>query len=146
ERRAKIIKTGAIQIVVGVGSVLLPGLRAAAAAEAGEHIALGLEHVVEEQAGSVGATHLMNDPNWKQTFMNALAGGDTRFTVFLDNRVGRAGTINASAYDKVMTSVLRNATAVGGATDFEISQLYQAGRLGSVTFMEGGAAVPNPFQ
>jgi hypothetical protein len=26
-----------------------------------------------------------------------------------------------------------------GATDWELSQLYQSGRLGSVTFMEGGA-------
>ena len=81
----------------------------------------------------------MNDPNWKSTFMNALASGGTKFTVFLDDLKG------VGVYDKVMTSVARNARAIGGATDFELSQLYQAGRLGSVDFVENGALQTNPF-
>jgi hypothetical protein len=109
-------------------------------AKAGAHIALGFEHVVERQAASVGASHLMNDANWKSTFMKALASPNTQFTVFLDDLKG------VGVYDKVMTSVARNARAVGGATDFELSQLYQAGRLGSVNFVERGVPQANPFK
>jgi hypothetical protein len=109
-------------------------------AEAGEHIALGLERVVEEQAASVGATHLMQDPNWKQTFLSALGNQSSKFTLFLDNLAGD------SAYQKIIAAVTRSATGVGGATDWEIAQLYQSGRLGGVNLVEGGAAVPNPFQ
>jgi len=114
------------------------GCSAGAAAE--EHIAIGLERVVEQQAGAVGARHLMQDANWKQTFLRALASGSSRFTVFLDNMAG------SGAYGKVITSVTRTATGVGGATDWEITQLYPSGRLGFVTFMEGGKVLPNPFQ
>ena len=30
-------------------------------------------------------------------------------------------------------------------TEWEIAQLYQAGRLGEATLMQGGKVVPNPF-
>lgn len=33
----------------------------------------------------------------------------------------------------------------GWATDWELSQLYQAGRLGDTTFVRGGSVVENPF-
>jgi RHS repeat-associated protein len=128
---------GAAGLVIGGEAVA--AITGAGAAAKSDHIALGFEHIVESQAASVGARHLMNDGNWKSTFMNALASGNTKFTVFLDDMRG------TGVYDKVMISVARNASARGGGTDFEISQLYQAGRLGSVTFMLGGVPQPNPF-
>jgi RHS repeat-associated protein len=124
-------------------------VRAAAAGGAGggdeppdnsTHLAIGFARVVEQQAASVGATHLMDDPNWRQTFASALGDPSSRFTVFLDGMEGDG------AYRQLITSMTRWATGAGGSTDWEISQLYQSGRLGSVNLMEGGSPVtPNPF-
>lgn len=38
-----------------------------------------------------------------------------------------------------------NLAGSGGATDWEIGQLYQSGRLGSTGLYSGGQYVPNPF-
>ncbi|HEX8361042.1 MAG TPA: RHS repeat-associated core domain-containing protein [Longimicrobium sp.] len=114
------------------------------ATEAGEHIVLGLaSHGLERTAASVGGRHLMNDVNWRSTFMAAIGDARTTFTVSLDGLGG------SSTYQKVMGAVQRGA-AGSGATNWEMAQLYQAGRLGTVNFVEtvGGkvANVANPFQ
>jgi hypothetical protein len=81
----------------------------------------------------------MSAPDWQSTFVDALGDSQATFTVILDDMQG------TGVYDKVMTSVARNAAGYGGATDWELSQLYQSGRLGEIAFIEDGALQANPF-
>lgn len=84
----------------------------------------------------------MNDVNWQGTLQTAIGNPGTRFTVSLD------GLSGASTYSKVMNAAQRGLSggASGGATNWELGQLYQAGRLGSAQFVEGGRIVSNPFR
>ena len=68
----------------------------------------------------------MNDPS-------------TKFTVSLDGMSG------SSTYSQVMGAAQRGASGVGGYTDWEMMQLYQAGRLGDTTLVRGGVPVENPI-
>jgi hypothetical protein len=63
----------------------------------------------------------------------------TKFTVSLD------GLSGSSPYSQVMGAAQRGASGMGSATDWELSQLYQGGRLADTTFVRGGVSVPNPF-
>ncbi len=73
--------------------------------------------------------------------MAALGDARTTFTVSLD------GLSGSSTYAKVMGAAQR---AGQGATNWEMAQLYQAGRLGGVNFVQtvNGKVtnVANPFQ
>lgn len=82
----------------------------------------------------------MQDPSWRNTFSSAVADRSYRFTAFLD---GLNGT---NVYSRVMTSVQRSAYGIGGATDWELRQLYEAGRLGDVIFIIGRLEQLNPFR
>jgi hypothetical protein len=45
-----------------------------------------------------------------------------------------------------MRAAQRGASGAGMPFDWEMSQLYSAGRLGDVTFCEGGHVIENPFK
>ncbi len=115
-------------------------LNVAVQSPANRNVAIGLERVVESNAPSFGARHLMQDPSWRNTFSSAVADRSYRFTAFLD---GLNGT---NVYSRVMTSVQRSAYGIGGATDWELRQLYEAGRLGDVIFIIGRLEQLNPFR
>lgn len=106
-----------------------------------DHIVLGLNAFgLEQTAAQVGGRTLMSDSNWKTTLINALANPSTKLTVSLDGMAG------ASAYSKVMSAAQKGMGPAAQPTNWEMAQLYQAGRLKDATFMEGGKVVPNPFQ
>lgn len=44
-----------------------------------------------------------------------------------------------------MGAASRGASGAGGATDWEMAQLFQGGRLPDVTFLRGGTVVENPW-
>jgi hypothetical protein len=135
--------TGAIATGTGPGGGLpmctMASEAAGQASQSSQHIALGLASVVEAQAEGVGAMHLMNVSGWREFLLQAIQDPTTRFTLFLDNLEG------AGAYQQIMRAITRTATGIGGATDWEITQLYQSGRLGGTTLMQDGAVVANPF-
>jgi len=82
----------------------------------------------------------MNLTNWRVAFMEAVGNPATRFTVSLDGLVG------ATTEEQVMTAAAQGAANPGRFNfAWELSQLYQAGRLSAVTFMRAGKTVPNPF-
>lgn len=75
------------------------------------------------------------------TLRTAIANPNTRFTVSLDGMSGE------TAFSRVMNAVQRGATpAPGGYTNWELGQLYQAGRLGEVNFIQNGQFTENPFR
>jgi RHS repeat-associated protein len=119
---------------------------AATAAERGNHIVLGLaDYGVEQTAEAVGGRHLMqHTATWRQIFTKALSNPGTKFTVSLD---GLSGGETVSS--RVMAAIQRGAGG-SGATNWELLQLKEAGRLGEVTFVEheGGRLVTrtNPFR
>jgi hypothetical protein len=107
-----------------------------------DHIVLGYANgsALENAAAQVGGRTLLEDPLWKTTLQNAIADPTTKFTVSLDGMPG------SSTYSAVMSAVQRGVTGAGGATDWEMSLLYQAGRLKDVTFIQAGKPVANPFK
>jgi hypothetical protein len=89
---------------------------------------------------SVGGRTLLSDPSWKSTLLGAVANPSTKFTVSLEGMAG------SSTYSKVMGAAQQGIGPRATATNWEMAQLYQGGRLKDVTFMEGNKVVPNPFQ
>lgn len=73
------------------------------------------------------------------TMQKAVGDPSTKFTVAVD------GLSGSSTYSQVMNAAQRGTAGTGGYTDWELAQLYQAGRLGDTTFVSGGSVVPNPF-
>lgn len=127
-------------IVEGAATTATTTATAAAAAD-GDHIVLGLEAFgLERTAAQVGGRTLMNDVNWQATLQTAVVDPSARFTISLD---GVSGT---SPYSQFMSAAQRGFTP--GATPFnwEMGQLYQAGRQIDSTFVQGGAVIPNPFR
>jgi hypothetical protein len=113
---------------------------AEAGAGSGDGIVLGLRNQgLEQTATKVGGRTLLNDSDWQATLQKAIANPSTKFTVSLDGMSG------SSTYGQIMSAAQRGAAGVGGYTDWEMAQLYGAGRLPGVTFVRGGAVVPNPF-
>jgi len=98
------------------------------------------EFGLNNTAAQVGGRTLMGDANWQTTLQTALGDSSTRITVSLD------GASGATPYSQFMSAAQQGLTP--GATPFnwEMGQIYQAGRQGSVTFMQGGQVVPNPFR
>ena len=81
----------------------------------------------------------MGSANWKADVMEAFANPGSKISVALDGLEG-----SGSAYSRVMAGVQR-AAGGGSPFDWELSQLYQSGRLPGVSFLEGGSGVTNPF-
>jgi RHS repeat-associated protein len=110
-------------------------------AAGGDHIVLGMQEFgLEQTASQVGGRTLMGDANWQTTLQTALGDSSSRITVSLD------GASGPTPYSQFMSAAQQGLTP--GATPFnwEMGQIYQAGRQGTVTFMQGGQIVPNPFQ
>jgi RHS repeat-associated protein len=112
---------------------------AGAAAARGDHIVLGLRRGLDLIANKLGGRTLLSDPAWRSTLRNAIADASTKFTVVLDGMRG------ATTYEKVYGGVTRTLTRIGGATDWEMAQLYLGQRLKDVIFVSGGSVVPNPW-
>lgn len=112
---------------------------AANAAADGDHIVLGLRGGLDETASKVGGRTLLKDPEWRATLQRGIADPSTKFTVSLDGMSG------SSVYQQVMGAAGRGASGAGGATDWEMAQLFQGGRLPDVTFLRGGTPVENPW-
>jgi hypothetical protein len=140
----------AVKAAVATGLIHLKGwwfgLGAAAttvaSTPAGQHIVLGLRAYGLEAAakGIPGATHLLSDPNWRTTLMTALGNASSRFTVILDGFAG------SNVRQMVMNAVQRGATPAAHATEWEMAQIWAAGRIGDVTFMLKGVVMANPFK
>jgi hypothetical protein len=81
----------------------------------------------------------MTDANWQTTLQTSLGNPSTRFTVSLD------GVSGASPYSQFMSAAQKGMTPSASPFNWEMGQIYQAGRQGSVNFMQGGQVVPNPF-
>jgi hypothetical protein len=122
------------------GIVVATGVATETAAGAGDHIVLGLRaQGLEQTAAKVGGRTLLKDPAWQDTLRAAVNDPSTKFTVSLDGMSG------SSTYSQVMGAAQRGASGAGGYTDWEMTQLYQAGRLGDTTLVRGGVPVENPF-
>jgi hypothetical protein len=139
-------------VIIAAGSVALPFAGAAAesaaiaaegTAAAGDHIVLGLESQgLQQTAAQVGGRTLMTDANWQATLQTSLGNPSTRFTVSLD---GVTGTSPYSQFMGAAQQGLGSGAVQGNWFNWEMGQIYQAGRQGSVNFMQGGSVVPNPF-
>lgn len=109
--------------------------------EAGDHIVIGLRNYgLEKTAAQVGGRTLLSDPNWKSSLLNAISDPRTKFSVSVDGLAG------PSTAERVLRAVQQGIKPGATPTNWELAQLYQAGRLKDVTFLEQGAPIPNPFQ
>jgi hypothetical protein len=110
---------------------------------AGDHIVLGLEEYgLADTAAQVGGRTLMKDMEWQSTLQAAVGNSSTRITVSLD------GVSGATPYSQFMNAAQQGVSrgvVDGNRFNWEMGQIYQAGRQGSVNFMKGGQVVPNPF-
>lgn len=136
-------KATAIASVAAVGAsgiVLSEGAGAGAVAGGGDHIVLGLRNFnLKDIASRVGGRTLLSDPNWKTTLMEGIGSSSTRFTLSLDGMSG------ASVETQVMGAAQRG-FAGSGATNWEVSQLLQGGRLPTTSIWSNGRYVANPFK
>jgi len=82
----------------------------------------------------------MSDVNWQATLQTALQDSSTKFTVSLD------GVAGSSPYSQFMGAAQKGVGPNGSPFNWEMAQIYQAGRQGSVTFVQGGKTLPNPFR
>lgn len=112
----------------------------------GDHIVLGLEkHGLEQTATQVGGRTLMNDVNWQTTHQTAIGNQGTRLTVSLD---GVSGSSGSSQFMGAAQQGLGRGAVPENLFNWEMGQIYQAGRHNTVHFVRGGGkeAVANPFQ
>jgi RHS repeat-associated protein len=131
-------KNGLRAVANGFSSV--SGVSLGAAGEAADHIALGIaDQGLEVTAKQIGARHLLDDVDWKNTLLKAITNRNTKFTLILD------GFDGGSTYTQIMRAAQRGMTDLARATDWEVAQLYRADRLGDVTLMQNGKVIPNPF-
>ena len=110
---------------------------------ADDHIVLGLRNFgLESTAAKIGGRTLLSDPEWMSSLQTAIANPGSRFTVSLD------GLDGSSTYSQVMSAVQNGLTPAATPFNWELAQLYQAERLGDVTFVEGGgeSAIAYPFK
>jgi len=104
--------------------------------QAGDHIVLGLKGGLEELAEQIGGRHLMENPEgWEQEVLNGIADPKTKFSLKLDGLDGEG------AAGKLLNCLAREE----GATAWEVKQLFNSGRMGSVELFENGVRVANPF-
>lgn len=108
-------------------------------AEGGDHLVLGLENAgTQDLADQIGGRTLIGQLGYEQGVTDAVANSATRLSVNLNGLDGEG------AYSQVMTAVQRGIQG-NGATNWELLQVYQAGRMGEVTFYSNGATIGNPF-
>jgi len=135
------VALGAMGAAIKASSVEASVAATAQRAAQGDHIVLGLEAFgLEKTAADVGGRTLMNDVGWRSTFQAALQDSTTQITVSLD------GVSGGSAYSQFMNAAQQGAASQSGNFNWEMSQLYQAGRHVEATFIRDGALVPNPFK
>jgi RHS repeat-associated protein len=125
----------------GVVTGIADGALAIGAARGGESIVLGLRDFgTRELADRLGATHLLDHPEWMSALQSAIRNPGTKFTVNLEGFSGE------SIYSQVMGAVQWGLTPAAKYTEWEMAQLYQAGRLGTVNFVNKvGEVLANPF-
>lgn len=118
-------------------------IAAAEAAEGTNTIVLGLEdYGLQQTATQIGGQTLMGDVNWQSTLLTGLGDANTNIVVSLD---GVSGDTVYSQFMNAAQQGLAGPATEGNFFNWEMGQIYQAGRQGSVTFMQGGQIVPNPF-
>jgi RHS repeat-associated protein len=129
---------GADQVMEAATVGVEPAAEAGGAA--GDYIVLGLRaHGLEETATKVGGRTLLSDPDWMSTLQRAVGDPSTKFTISLD------GLSGSSTYSQILSAAQRGASGFGGYTDWELSLLYNADRLGGATLVRGGVPVENPW-
>jgi RHS repeat-associated protein len=105
-----------------------------------DHIVVGIRaEGLEQAATQIGARHLLNDPNWRASLQTAIRDPSTKFTISVE------GFSGSSVYSKLMGAAQRGLGPSARSTEWEVGQLYQAGRLGEATIMQGGKVVANPL-
>lgn len=107
-----------------------------------DHIVLGLEaYGLRRRLHVLGGRHLLDDPNWRYTFLEALGDPSVRFTISLD------GLDGVNPTEQLRTAVHRGASGNPSPTNWEIAQLHQVGRLSTTSLVEdrGRTSVPNPW-
>jgi RHS repeat-associated protein len=126
----------------GTGDPCAAGLCDDEGGDDSDHIVLGLDsYGLEHTAARVGGRTLMSDPNFRSTIMNSVNNPNTRFTVSLDGFKG--ATTQEQIMNAVQNGIARGTS--GGHTNWEMAQLYRAGRLPTTNFVRDGKSVPNPF-
>jgi hypothetical protein len=132
--------TGKAAVYDGTASGdLLAADTTAAAVDGGDHLVLGLENAgTQDLADQVGGRTLIGKLGYQQDVLDTVANPAARLSVNLNGLDGEG------AYSQVMTSVQRGMVG-NGATNWELLQVYQAGRMGEVTFYSNGATIGNPF-
>lgn len=105
-----------------------------------DHVVLGKSRGLEERAQAIGGRHLMNNVEWQDEVRSIVADQHSRISVTLD---GLEGT--GSMESRVMAAVHRDRIGAGSPFDWELAQLYEADRLKSTNFYEGGDGIDNPF-
>jgi len=129
----------ASQHASGVSGSTTRAAASVVAAEDADHIVLGLRaYGTQDLADQIGGRTLLDDPEWQDSLRSGIADSGTRFSVNLD------GLSGDSPYSKVMNGV-QGGLRGEGATNWELLQLYQSGRLGGADLYSGGGAVENPF-
>jgi len=92
-------------------------------------------------AERVGAETLLRDPSWKTTLLGEIANPASRFTVNVE------GLSGSSVAQKVLSAAQQGIRPGASPTNWELAQLYQAGRLRDVTFVNRlGEVLANPFK
>jgi hypothetical protein len=88
----------------------------------------------------VGGRTLLGSTDLVSDFAEALANPTTKFTLSLD------GLSGDTVESQILGAAQRGAYGLqNGYTNYEIGQLYQAGRLGSTNLIQGGQYIANPF-
>ncbi|MBF6134926.1 hypothetical protein IU501_18180 [Nocardia otitidiscaviarum] len=110
-----------------------------------DHIALGINGVVEDFAEAVGARHLMNERSWMRHFEEAILNPGARFSVILD------GAEITGAIERGLARAQRNffeiiANRQPSPFDWEMYRLHESGAIDRATFYLNGRIIPNPFQ
>jgi hypothetical protein len=94
-----------------------------------------------ELAERLGAKHLLDHPEWMQAVKEAARNPSTRISVNL------SGFSGETTYGQLMGAAARGMTPGARYTEWEIGQLYQAGRMGDLNLVDrAGAAIGNPFK
>ena len=95
---------------------------------------------LQDTAARLGGRTLLGSTDLVGDLQAAIANPATRFTISLDGLSGSTRTT------QLLSAAQRGASGLGGGyTNYEIAQLYQAGRLGAANLVRGGVSVPNPF-
>jgi hypothetical protein len=105
----------------------------------GDTVLLGKSLGLQQTAEKIGARTLLSEEDWQGSVSKLIQDPNSNIAVSLDNLPG------ATPYAQVMNSVSVGLAGRGQPLDWELAQLYQAGRLPTVTFYSGGSAVENPF-